>query len=117
MVADEQLKALPLPMDDWVELPPLPPVAALVAPPELPALAVQELLPPLPLEVHEALPSLDAEATLKAPPPLEAFSCDCSNSLCELLLLVASDEESADESPDESPEVLLLDELPLPDAD
>ncbi|MBV8445394.1 MAG: hypothetical protein JOZ92_05695, partial [Candidatus Dormibacteraeota bacterium] len=39
------LEALPLSVADWDESPPLPPVAVLEASPELPALAVDELLP------------------------------------------------------------------------
>lgn len=46
------LEALPLPVTLWLEFPPLPPVAELVAVPELPELAVEELLPPDELELE-----------------------------------------------------------------
>ncbi|MBV8301916.1 MAG: hypothetical protein JOY68_08330 [Candidatus Dormibacteraeota bacterium] len=53
------LAALPLPSAFWLELPPAPPVAPLVADPEFHALAVELLLSsPLLLELEFALPSL-----------------------------------------------------------
>ena len=56
--ADEQLVAFPLLLALWLVLPPAPPVAELLASPELPAFAVHALLLELLLEVQFAVPSL-----------------------------------------------------------
>jgi hypothetical protein len=85
----------------------LPPVAELVAFPELPEFAVDALEP---LSQESAEPELPVSALLQASPPLESFHWLCST--------WASDEESlselVSEEADESPDVAPWEPLPEP---
>ncbi|MBV8301913.1 MAG: hypothetical protein JOY68_08315 [Candidatus Dormibacteraeota bacterium] len=76
-VAPLLFDALPLFDTVCVEFPPLPPVALLVALPEFPELAVDELDPSLDELLELALPELPVAAWLPALPPLESLDCDC----------------------------------------
>lgn len=140
-VAPVPLAALPLSVALWDELPPAPPVAPLIAPPELELVAVELLLPPpLLLSDDLALPSLYASAYEQASPPLLSFDSSCWTEPCDPLLLSDPVHESAWDSfevadsdplpdpllaallelvvsPPVAEAVLLLAELPLPDAD
>jgi hypothetical protein len=95
--AVEQLVASPLPLTDWVELPPAPPVTELVAPPEFPALLVQA---PLPLAWQLADPSLSASASDQASPPLLSYFCFCLTDPSDELSLSAELPDEAHEFPD-----------------
>jgi hypothetical protein len=137
-VAPLLLLELPLSTADCEESPPLPPVALLIALPELPAFAV---LLPEPLELEHASPEpsvgpftidtvlafeepssslshripvpsspLLVPASLHASPPLLSYFCSCFTSPREPLLFSLVVLEPAHESPD----VALSDPLPEP---